>query len=340
MSSRMLEEIRETPGRVAVQLKENFERNRELARRLAARPPTLMATCARGSSDHATTYLRYLVELSTGTPTLSVAPSLQSVYGVTTRLEDALFVAISQSGQSPDIVSATELARDSGALTVALVNREDSPLAKAAEVELPLHAGAEHCVAATKSFVCSLLAGAQLVAHWSDATAFFDGFDRLPEQLRAAGECDWSPLLPVLEDTESMLVLGRGVGLGIAQEAALKLKETSRLHAEAFSAAELRHGPLALVRAGYPVLVFSQRDATEATTQALVGDLRAMRAHVFEAGEGVTHPGALPVVEAVPPLLSPLTTIQSFYTFAEALARTRGLDPDVPAHLRKVTETR
>jgi len=336
----MREEIQETPSRAALQIRENFERNRELAARLASRPPTLVATCARGSSDHATTYLRYLVELSTGTPTLSVAPSLQSLYGVTTRLENALFVAISQSGQSPDIVSATEFARESGALTVALVNQQDSPLAEVAEIRLPLHAGAERCVAATKSFVCSLLASAQLVAHWSEHTALFEGLERLPEQLHAAAACDWSPLLPVLAETQSMLVLGRGVGLGAAQEAALKLKETSRLHAEAFSAAELRHGPLALVRSGYPVLVFSQRDATETTTRALVADLLTLRARVFEAGEGVRHGGALPVVGEVSPLLSPLTTIQSFYAFAELLAQARGLDPDAPVHLTKVTQTR
>src|SRR5690606_28602380 len=227
-----------------------FVANRDLLGALAAdlrrRPPAFVATCARGSSDHAATYAKALIETTLGLVTASVSPSVGSVYGVRQRLGDALFIAVSQSGKSPDLLRNAEIAREAGARVVALVNVEDSPLAQLADVVVPLHAGPERSVAATKSYLASLSALLQLTALWKQDAALIDALDALPGAMRAAWDCDWSPLETGLVPARNLFVLGRGIGLGAAQEAALKFKETCGLHAEAYSSAEVKHGPMAL----------------------------------------------------------------------------------------------
>jgi glucosamine--fructose-6-phosphate aminotransferase (isomerizing) len=308
----------------------------EALRRLS---PNVVVTCARGSSDHAATFAKYLIESSLGVPTASAAPSMASLYGKRLKLERTLFLAISQSGQSPDLLSAVAAARAGGALVVALVNDADSPLAGMADQVVPLRAGPERSVAATKSYIAALAAIASLVAEWAQDEALAEAVARLPQWLDEAWALDWSPMVEALKPASQLYVLARGIGLGAAQEAALKLKETSRLHAEAFSAAEVRHGPMALVRAGFPLLVLRQSDETEAGMDDIIGDLVASGAKVLVAGAAPDGAVSLPTV-AAHPALQPLLQIQSFYRAANALAFARGFDPDSPAHLRKVTETR
>jgi glucosamine--fructose-6-phosphate aminotransferase (isomerizing) len=310
----------------------------DLGARLRHRPPRFVVTCARGSSDHAAGYGKYLIETVLGRAVASVGPSIASVYATDLDLREALFIAVSQSGRSPDLLRLTEAARRGGAFVVGFVNDEDSPLPGLCDVSVPLCAGSETSVAATKSYILSGLAFLQLVAHWSDDANLRASVAALPDALTAARGLDWGPALETLVGAGSLLVLGRGVGLGAAQEMALKFKETCRLHAEAFSVAEVLHGPLALVGPGFPVLALSQSDDSEPGTRAVIERLIALGATVLSTSD-VPGTVELPVAAGVAPEIMPLCQMQSFYLGISRLAHARGLDPDNPVHLRKVTET-
>jgi len=311
----------------------------ELGERLRRRPPRFVVTCARGSSDHAASYGKYLIETELGRVVASVGPSIASVYQRRPlALEECLFVTVSQSGQSPDLLRLTEAARAGGALVVGFINDERAPLTELCDVVLPLCAGAEISVAATKSFLLSGLAFLQLVAHWSNDRALAAAVTELPDALEAASQLDWWPALAPLSGTTNLYALGRGTGLGAALEIALKFKETCRLHAEAFSTAEVLHGPLALVDRGFPVLAVGQDDDSAATTRSVVARLVELGANVRST---LDVPGAelLPTLPSWSPAIAPLCQVQSFYMAVARLAAARDLDPDAPAHLLKVTET-
>jgi glucosamine--fructose-6-phosphate aminotransferase (isomerizing) len=338
MTSRMHTEAAEGSEVVRRQVDLNGDALRELGAALRKRAPRTVVTCARGSSDHAATFAKYLIETHARVITSSAAPSLSSIYDATTNLNDVVFIAISQSGKSPDLLASAQAARECGALVIALCNTPDAPLFEIAHYGIPLHAGAEKSVAATKSFIASLSAIVHLVAEWSDDAALMDALSLAPSQLHRAFELDWSAALEPLRAATNLFVIGRGYGLGIAQEAALKFKETCGLHAEGFSAAEVQHGPMALVGAGFPILAFSQADDTRPSIEAVAREFAARGANVLLAGGTAAQARALPVVSAHA-VIEPMLMIQSFYRFAAALAATRGFDPDVPPHLRKVTET-
>lgn len=331
----MHQEAAQTADIVADQYARNAATVKALADDLRRNPPPFVVTCARGSSDHAATYAKYLFETQLGVVTASASPSVGSVYEAKQRLDGALYVVISQSGKSPDLLRNAASAKEAGARVVALVNVEDSPLAQLADTVLPLRAGPEHSVAATKSYLGSLAAILQLAACWKDEAPLYNAAEALPEALRRAWQADWSPLAEGLVGAHNLFVLGRGLGLAAAQEAALKFKETCGLHAEAYSSAEVKHGPMALVGPGFPVLCFAQPDETEAGTLALAQEFRGRGAQVWVA----SRQGDLPLVEAPHPACAPLLTIQSFYRAINALALRRGHNPDVPPHLNKVTET-
>jgi glutamine---fructose-6-phosphate transaminase (isomerizing) len=338
-------ELGEAPEAVQRQADEIAHPLAELMAGLARRPPALVVTCARGSSAHAATFAKHLIERYLGTPVAEAAPNIASVYRRELRLKDQLFIAISQSGASDDLVESAALARTAGALTAALVNDERSPLAAACDIVLPMAAGSEHSVAATKSFISSLAALLRMVAQWTDDTAVRRGCDRLPERLAAAAKLDWSAGLRPLAAAASLMAIGRGPTLAIAREAALKLKETCALHAEAFSSAEFRHGPIALVSAAYPVMIFSPADESRAGLRELAADLKRKGACVLVAQpEIIRHEAlraiALPALDAEQPEADAICLIQSFYAFLVGLAERRGTDIDAPPHLQKVTRTR
>jgi glucosamine--fructose-6-phosphate aminotransferase (isomerizing) len=337
-STLMYAEAGEAADVVARQLAGNAGVVRGLADRLRDHPPRGVVTFARGSSDHAATFAKYLIEMRAHVLTTSAAPSVSSVYGAPPDVAEMVALAISQSGQSPDILAAIAAAQAAGALTVALVNVADSALAKLCDVTVPLHAGPERSVAATKSYIASLSALIQLVAAWSDDVGLATALDAAPALLREAWAADWAPLVEGLVAAKGLYVIGRGPGFGIAQEAALKLKETCGLHAEAFSAAEVRHGPMALVGPDFPLLVFRQADESGEGIDALVRDVLARGGRVFLAGGDAAGAVALPVPSAHP-LIEPMLHIQAFYRAANALSIRRGFDPDRPPHLAKVTET-
>ena len=336
--TRMFQEAAEAGAVVRAQIERNGSRARELGARLAAARPRAVVTAARGSSDHAATYAKYLFETRAGVLVASAAPSIASVYGARQDLRDCVFIAISQSGRSPDLLSTLVAAKDAGAITVALVNDEESPLARAADHALPLCAGEEKSVAATKSYIASLAALAHLAAEWTGDVGILEALARAPADLERAWQLDWQDALDKLRPANHLYVIARGVGLGIAQEAALKCKETCGLHAESFSAAEVRHGPQALLEANFPALVFAQDDEAREGIEALARELASRGVDVLLAGATVPGTIALPTI-ASHPAIQPMLIAQSFYRLANALAIARGRDPDNPPHLRKITET-
>lgn len=310
----------------------------DLRGRLAKAPPTAVITCARGSSDHAATYLRYILETKAGLLTASLAPSVASLYDQWPSVANALCVAISQSGSSSDILAAVDGYRRRGVGTVALVNDCGSKLAQSAECVVPLCAGTERSVAATKSFIASLAASLQLANCIRPGIVASGEIESLPEKLGEAAEIEWLPLIDCLVEARGLYVIGRGMGLGVASEAALKFKETCSLHAEAYSAAEVRHGPMALFDVNFPVLIFRQEDASSPGVDEL-GELAVSRGcKVFTVGGRIEGGTTLPTI-ASSPLLAPILQIQTFYNAVNQLSLARGCDPDCPPLLRKVTVT-
>lgn len=338
LDTQMAREAAEAPSVVRTQLDVNAPAMSKIGAMLRAMSPRAVVTCARGSSDHAATFAKYLIESHTKVLTSSAAPSLSSVYEAKPDLRGVLFIAISQSGRSPDLLSAAETAKDCGACVLALCNSTHAPLTAIADYNVPLCAGVETSVAATKSYIASLSAIVHLVANWSEDRELRTALCSTPSLLARAAALDWSAAQHALKDAQNLFVVGRGYGLGVAQEAALKLKETCALHAEAFSSAEVKHGPMALVREGFPVLMLSQSDETRAGVESLAAEFAKRGAKVLLAGARADGAVQLPTIEAHP-VIEPLLMIQSFYRMAAALSIARGLNPDKPPHLNKVTET-
>ena len=331
----MEQEAGEAASAVAAMLHANRKAFAEIGRHLRASPPAAVVTCARGSSDHAATYAKYLIETMTGTPTASAALSIASLFDAPAIAGNRLCLAVSQSGMSPDLLAAVAQQRDAGAFVVALVNAAHTPLARLADVTIPLCAGLERSVAATKSYICSLAAIAALVAAWAEDTALEDALNGLPDQLERAFSFDWSPAVGAFRDATNLFVLGRGYGLGAAQEAALKFKETSGLHAESFSAAEVRHGPMAIVGDAFHVLAFGGTGRAAVSVREAAAEFRGRGATVLLADPDGGDLSAI----AAHPAIEPILMIQSFYRMVSALALARGHNPDSPPHLNKVTET-
>ena len=337
----MAGEIAESGAVVRRQLTANATPTAKLAADLRVRQPSFALTIARGSSDHAALYLKHLVELKLALACASLGPSLASLYHAPLRLAGSVAVAISQSGRSPDIVAMQRAAKDQGAMTIAMVNDEDSPLARDACTLLPLHAGAERSVAATKSMIASLVAGASLVAHWSEDSDLLAALAKLPSVLDSSSAMAPSQAaVDTLAKANSLFVVGRGATHAVAAEAALKLKETSAIHAEAFSSAEVLHGPAGIIEPGFPVLAFAPADAAREGFFETLDRLAAFGAAplVFDCEQHARWQTVV-VLDGGHPLLTPIVALHAFYLVAEATARRRGRDPDQPPHLRKVTET-
>ncbi|MGE4062653.1 MAG: SIS domain-containing protein [Rhodospirillaceae bacterium] len=334
-------EAAEAPELVRRMLAANRTVLAELGESLRRQPPSVVLTCARGSSDHATLFGKYLIEQYLRLPVSSMAPSVVSVAGAPPRdLRTALVVAVSQSGRSPDIIAAVTAAAQAGARVVAIVNDAGSPLAQAASLVVPLHAGAERSVAATKTCIASLAAIADLVHHWSNNAALAAALRNLPSDLGDAALLDWSAMTSSFLTAHNLFVVSRGAGFGVAQEMALKLKETCALHAEAFSAAEVEHGAAAIVRDGLPVLMLAPPDQAGPEVIALAERFAQRGAEVLCAGLEISANGvtALPVPGGLG-ALAPIVWLPSFYASVVELSLARGLDPDRPPYLNKVTRT-
>ena len=311
-----------------------------LTERLRRRPPQVVVTCARGSSAHAATFGKHLIERYLGIVVAAAAPNIATIYHQRLRLADQFFLAISQSGESSDIIEQSVAARASGAVTACVTNNADSALARACEFVLPMAAGPELSIPATKTFVASVAALARLTALWVQDEALARALAALPDRLAAASELDWSRLLDSFARAESLVTIGRGPTLAIAREAALKLKEASNLHAEPFSAAEFLHGPIALVSPRYPVLMFAPTDVAAVGMTQLAADLRAKGAAAFITSSDEPTQDRLPALPPDHPETDAICLIQTFYAMVVRLAALRGSNADRPRHLRKITRTR
>lgn len=336
----MLQEAREAPQVVRRQLAGNTTVVRALAAALHERRPPYAVTVARGSSDHACTVLKYALETQLSLPVASLGPSVHTLYGARLDLRGALMIAVSQSGASPDVVETVRMAREGGATTVALVNVEGSDLAREAEFVLPLRCGEERAVAATKSYLASLTALLPVIAELTGEEALKRTLETLPEVLERtlALEDQARTLAERYRFADNLLVLARGLHFGVAQEAALKLKETCGIHAEAYSAAEFSHGPRRLLAEGLPLLGFTSADAAAAATAQAYADLGRSDADLRTLGPAAGS--TLTTPQTGHPLTDPVPSALAFYLFAGHLALHKGLDPDAPPLLSKVTRTR
>ncbi|MHA4866074.1 SIS domain-containing protein [Duganella sp. PWIR1] len=335
----MLEEALHAAQAVADQEREAGAGLAELGLVLADIAPALVLTVARGSSDHAANYFAYLAMQRLGVPVVSLPMSLVTVHRAPLAVQGQVALALSQSGASPDLIDTMTTLRAAGMHTVALVNKADSALATACEWALPLCAGVEKSVAATKSYIVSLSAIASLVAYWGKDARLQAALQTLPGKLREATQHDWQAAIDVLKTAERIMVVGRGLGMAVALEAALKFKETCAIQAEAFSSAEIKHGPMALIDDGYPLLVFAPRGPEQAGVLALAEEMRGRGAKVLLAAPNDVASRDLTISTADDEALDPLLAIQSFYVMAAKLSAARGLNADAPRHLSKVTKT-
>jgi glucosamine--fructose-6-phosphate aminotransferase (isomerizing) len=330
--SLMAAEIAEMPRVAREVLRDSSGAIGTLANRLRGLAPPFAAVCGRGSSGNAAQVLRVLVETRLGLPVADVSPSLTTLSGVSLRLSGVPFFVVSQSGASPDIVAATRAARDAGATTIALLNVPDAPLAGAATHVVPLRAHPERSVAATKSVIGAIAAGARLVADWCGDESFARSLASFPDALAEAAGHDWSAWGARLAAARAVVVAGRGLGLPIAQEIALKASEVLRVPGLAFSTAEIRHGPRAALSADTPVLVLPSPEDGGAAAAALAADLRATGVPVFVTGADLPAPAPRNPLDAA-------LHLAPAYRAIEAAARAAGLDPDAPPGLSKVTVT-
>ena len=334
-TSAMASEIGESADVVA-RIVRSRQATRDIAGRLAVGSAPMCVICGRGSSGHAGVFLRYLIETRLRLPVSASAPSVITAFRTPLKLRDALFIVISQSGCSPDLVAATQSARAAGARTVAIVNATASPVAECAEFVIPIEAGDEHSVAATKTVIGSMAAGAALVAELADDGALRGALDRLPGRLTHTLALDWSDVAADLAAASAVFVAGRGLALGSAREIALKLSEILRLPSIGVSAAELQHGPRAALSSRTPVIMMRLMDETAATVDALAEELRAQDIALHLVGGPL---GSLPWLDEDDPATDPITMLVPAYRLIERTARARGFDPDRPPSLSKITET-
>lgn len=339
----MRAETLEIPAMVTRQLYENDTLLHQIALRIKTYSPDFALTVARGSSDHAATFVKYICETQLGILTSSAAPSVFTLYQALLKPARILAFALSQSGQSPDISEVLRVIRAQGGLTLALVNEANSPLAEYAEYVVPLHAGPEHAVAATKSYVAMLVAILHLTAVLKQDDSLLKALNALPRQLHQLKDLDFSSESASFLAAENALVIGRGFSFPIAQEAALKMKEVTQIHAESFSGAEVLHGPFSLFHQAFPVIVLLQQDATLSSNQALLNRILRTPVKPLLLGNAESLKGYRDcqhiLLPDAPPLLTPILAIFVLYQFIEQLAIQKGLNPDTPPLIQKITKT-
>lgn len=326
----MRREALETPELIKKQLKSNKELCKKLGQRMRDFDPAFIVTVGRGTSDHAGVFAKYLIEIELGIQVSSSAPSVSSVYNKSVNLEKAIVLFISQSGRSPDILDQVRMAKKSGAFCIALINDETSPIVELVDAVLPLMAGEEKAVAATKSYLLTLSALLQLVAYWSSNKELESALDTLPELMVQSINSPEQLDLNHFQTMEHCVVIGRGFGYAISREIALKLKEVCAIHAEAFSSAEFLHGPVTLAENKLSILDICVEDETFSSHVNQMKDIEARGARI----SSMTQP-----TKNCHPRLAPLTILQRFYLDVEKIALSRGVNPDAPPGLKKVTKT-
>lgn len=341
--SQIMKEIEEASSSVAKLLSSDKDIYQKLGERLRALQPKVVATIARGSSDHAASYAGYLISVCTGVPVASLPLSLASVFDAPLNLQGQFALALSQSGESPDLLKCFNKVKTSGALSAAIVNGINSPLAQTAEFVLPQHAGIEKSIAATKSVICTLAAVARLCAEWTQDTSLARALNQLPTMMATAIKTGKQIDDGLLKNTSHVYVLSRGLGLGSAQEIALKLKEICGLHAEAFSAAEVRHGPREIVDQSFLVIALALPGSGGEDVVAAAYELKSQGARVLIVGPksvGASSSESVILPDGVDSRLMPIVVLQSLYPWLVRSALALGRNPDQPRILKsKVVKT-
>ncbi|HQZ82284.1 MAG TPA: SIS domain-containing protein [Pyrinomonadaceae bacterium] len=340
--SLMLEEIAEQPAALEKTLKEERSKYEALARTLSKKDIDLIVLVARGSSDNAALFGRYLIEVNTGIPVSLAAPSVYTLYNAKLDLSRSLVVGVSQSGEGADINLVLESAKASGALTLAITNEAESSMAKLADETLLIHAGRERSVAATKTYSGQML-------HFYLLTRALGGADpgiaSIPELVADAHNV--APEIRELVERyvfmENCVVVGRGVNYGNSYELALKLMETCYVVAERFSTADFFHGPLAVVERRFPVIMFAPAGVTKASSLELLEKLKDLHADCLsitnDKDVAAASPRSVQLQADVDEFLTPIPFIVPAQLFAAYLSAAKGLDPDAPRSLSKVTIT-
>ncbi len=326
----MEQEAKQAPKVVENQLKANQALVNVIGENLRKLDPKMVMIIGRGSSDHAGVFGKYLIEIEAGVPTFAAAPSVSSVYGKQLKLKQALVIVISQSGRSPDIIAQAKMAKAAGAYCVALVNDETSPLADVVDDVLPLKAGAEISVAATKSYLATLSALLQLTAYWTENDDLIAALASLPAAMQVMIDTPAQLTPESIAGVKNMVVLGRGLGYAITKEMALKLKEVCSIHAESFSSAEFLHGPVTLVEQGLAILNCQVDDESAIAHGEQINEMLARGADIVTLKQLDTE---------IHPRLAPLVVLQRFYLDVAHVAVSRGFNPDEPKGLKKVTRT-
>ncbi|MBC8135844.1 MAG: SIS domain-containing protein [Fibrella sp.] len=341
MTSVLYSEIFEQPAAIARVLTESLPEVRTLVSAIKSADIRYVALAARGTSDNAAIYAKYLLQILCGIPVMLTAPSVHTLYGGTVNYKNALVIGVSQSGAGEDICEVVSAARKAGALTAAITNTEGSKLAQTAEHLLPCRAGQEYAVAATKTYTTTLAIFALIAAEWSENADFTSGLKHIPEVAESALSVA-EPTIPALAKTlfhaEKMLTVARGPHFATAIEASLKIAETSGTTTQAFSSADLLHGPIASVAGRTPCLLFAPAGKSAEGMTELATKLAERNARVIHLSPEI---GAdIPLVSPSDELLSPIVDILPAQLLAYYLTLARGLDPDNPRGLSKVTITR
>lgn len=330
MTTIMAKEAAQAPQVIKHQFLNNGTLCANIGQSLRASKPKFVYIIGRGSSDHAGVFAKYLIEVELGIPVCSAAPSVTSLFNKQMNLDGALVICISQSGRSPDILTQVKYAQQSGAMCIALVNDEKSPLAKLVDAVLPLCAGVEKAVAATKSYLATLGAIIHLVSAWAENDKMLDALKTLPMFMEKI--IIQPPQLPqaFIENLRNCVVLGRGFGYAISREIALKLKEVCGIHAEAFSSAEFLHGPATLVSHKLAIIDIDLDDETATAHRSQIQEMKKRGADITQMSVSGIQ---------VHPRLAPLLILQRFYLDVESISLSMGLNPDAPEGLNKVTQT-
>jgi glucosamine--fructose-6-phosphate aminotransferase (isomerizing) len=342
----LLSEIMEQPAVLRGLLQDEYPAIERVAAEIRQRSIRMVLIAARGTSDNAAIYAKYVWEAYNGLPVALAAPSLYTLYGAPPRLSDTLVVGISQSGMSPDIVSVIEEGRRQGMLTLAITNAPDSRLAQAAERVISCRAGQERSVAATKSYTAELLCIALLSAALADDASRLAEVQAVPDAVEAT--LALAPQIAQRAERYRFMsdcaVVGRGFNYATAFEVALKIKELNSVGANPYSSADFMHGPMAVVGRGYPVIAIAPSGCVYDDLARLISELREREAEliVISDREELTAQAQLPLrlPVALPEWLSPIAAVVPGQLLAYELALAKGLDPETPRGLRKVTETR
>jgi glucosamine--fructose-6-phosphate aminotransferase (isomerizing) len=343
MTTLLEQEIASQPEVIARLLDAESDRVRAMTAQLP--PFDYVQIAARGTSDHAAIYASYSLGALARYSVSLATPSLHTLYHAPPRLTNALVVGISQSGQSPDIVAVLEAGRRQGRPTLAITNDGSSPLAAAADHVIELHAGPERSIAATKTYTAQLTVMALLAAIWSGQPERFAELSQLPQALAdtLAGAAAIVPIAERYRSVDQMVVLGRGFNYATTLELALKLKELTYIMTNAYSSADFRHGPIATIAEGTPVALIMPQGAVLDDLRDLAGELKARGADLLiisNAADGPQGSALVPFTDSLPEWLTPIAAIVPGQLLALHLALARGLDPDQPRGLRKVTLTR